>query len=154
MAKPILIFILFFMSLFPFSSCIFENNLYKTGSRTVFSCSIFINPFSHGERRCAGNSLTPSSACIAEGHFITREINHGDEAILEMVIRVWLSDICQVLDLMGTKMIFYPWVALVSDPNRDGYFFSPADKPTGTRYFTTTIILGCEQVKNVLILLY
>jgi hypothetical protein len=29
----------------------------------------------------------------------------------------------------------------------DEYFFSPAGNPTGTRYFTTAIILGCEQVK-------
>jgi hypothetical protein len=29
----------------------------------------------------------------------------------------------------------------------DGYFFSPAGSPTGTRYFSTAIILGCEQVK-------
>ncbi len=26
-------------------------------------------------------------------------------------------------------------------------FFSPAGNPTGIRYFTTAIILGCEQVK-------
>jgi hypothetical protein len=30
---------------------------------------------------------------------------------------------------------------------RDGYFFPPVDNPTGTRYFTTAIILGYEQVK-------
>jgi hypothetical protein len=30
---------------------------------------------------------------------------------------------------------------------RDGYFFSPVGNPTGIRYFTTDIILGCEQVK-------
>jgi hypothetical protein len=30
---------------------------------------------------------------------------------------------------------------------RDGYFFPPADNPTGTRYFTTALILSCEQVK-------
>jgi hypothetical protein len=30
---------------------------------------------------------------------------------------------------------------------RDGYFFPPAGNSTGTRYFTTAIILGCEQVK-------
>jgi hypothetical protein len=30
---------------------------------------------------------------------------------------------------------------------RDRYFFPPAGNPTGTRYFTTAIILGCEQVK-------
>jgi hypothetical protein len=27
------------------------------------------------------------------------------------------------------------------------YFFSPTGNPTGTRYITTAIILGCEQVK-------
>jgi hypothetical protein len=30
---------------------------------------------------------------------------------------------------------------------RDMYFFSPVGNLTGTRYFTTAIILGCEQVK-------
>jgi hypothetical protein len=64
-----------------------------------------------------------------------------------MAIRV------RVPDLMGTGtgMIFYPRVAPVADLNRDEYgtdiFFSPAGNPTGTRYFTTAIILGCEQVK-------
>jgi hypothetical protein len=29
----------------------------------------------------------------------------------------------------------------------DEYFLSPAGNPTGTQYFTTTIILDCEQVK-------
>jgi hypothetical protein len=33
---------------------------------------------------------------------------------------------------------------------RDGYFFPPADNTTGTRYFTTAIILDCEQVKMCL----
>jgi hypothetical protein len=47
----------------------------------------------------------------------------------------------------GTGTIFYPRVTPVPDPNRDGYFFPPADNPTGTRYFTTAIILGYEQVK-------
>jgi hypothetical protein len=42
---------------------------------------------------------------------------------------------------------FYPRVAPVPDPNRDGYFFPPAGNPTGTRYFTITIILVFEQVK-------
>jgi hypothetical protein len=28
-----------------------------------------------------------------------------------------------------------------------GYFFLPVGNPTGTRYFTTAMILGCEQVK-------
>jgi hypothetical protein len=30
---------------------------------------------------------------------------------------------------------------------RDGYFFPPASNLTGIRYFTTAIILYCEQVK-------
>jgi hypothetical protein len=30
---------------------------------------------------------------------------------------------------------------------RDVYFFSPTGNPTGNRYFTSAIILGCEQVK-------
>jgi hypothetical protein len=47
----------------------------------------------------------------------------------------------------GTETIFYPWVALIPDPNRDRYFFPSTSNPTGTRYFTTIIILGCEQVK-------
>jgi hypothetical protein len=29
----------------------------------------------------------------------------------------------------------------------NGYFFPPAGNPTGIRYFTTAIILCCEQVK-------
>jgi hypothetical protein len=30
---------------------------------------------------------------------------------------------------------------------RNGYFFPPADNPTGIRYFTTVIIIGCEHIK-------
>jgi hypothetical protein len=29
----------------------------------------------------------------------------------------------------------------------DGYFFSPVGSPMSTRYFTTAMILDCEQVK-------
>jgi hypothetical protein len=69
-----------------------------------------------------------------------------------MAFRVWVPDTCRVPDLTGTDMgmIFYPWVAPILDPNRDGYgtgIFSPTGNPTGTRYITTAIILGCEQVK-------
>jgi hypothetical protein len=70
-----------------------------------------------------------------------------------MAIRVQVPDTRRVPDPMGTETgtIFYPWVAPVPDPNRDRYvtgiFFPPASNPTGTRYFTTAIILGCEQVK-------
>jgi hypothetical protein len=58
-----------------------------------------------------------------------------------------VSDIRDDNSGTGTGMIFYLRVAPVPDSNRDGYFFSPAGNPTGTRYFTTTIILDCEQVK-------
>jgi hypothetical protein len=50
---------------------------------------------------------------------------------LGMLIQVWISDTRRVLVLMGTdiEMIFYPWVAPISDLNRDGYgtgiFFHP-----------------------------
>jgi hypothetical protein len=50
---------------------------------------------------------------------------------------------------MDIGTIFYPRVVPVSDLNRDGYFFSSTDN-LGTRYFTTTITLGCEQVKMYL----
>jgi hypothetical protein len=71
---------------------------------------------------------------------------------LGTVIRVWLPDICRVPDSTGTGMrtIFYPLVTPVPDPNRDGYetgiFFPSVDTKMGTRYFTTAIILCCEQV--------
>jgi hypothetical protein len=63
-----------------------------------------------------------------------------------MAIRIWVPDTRRVPDPMGTGtgMIFYPWVAPVPDPNQDEYFFPPVGNPTGTRYFTTAIILGCE----------
>jgi hypothetical protein len=69
-------------------------------------------------------------------------------ALLGMTIWVQVSDTRWVLDSTGTgtRIIFYLWVTLVSDPNLDGYFFHP----TGTRYFTTVIILDCEQVKMCL----
>jgi hypothetical protein len=78
------------------------------------------------------------------------------DLVLGMAIRVRVSDTCRVSDLTGTDMgtIFYPQVAPVPDLNRDGYgtgiFFPPVVNPTGTRYFTTAIILCCEQVKMCL----
>jgi hypothetical protein len=50
-------------------------------------------------------------------------------------------------DRYGYGDDFYPRVAPVPDPNRGGYFFPPVGNPTGTQYFTTAIILRCEQVK-------
>jgi hypothetical protein len=68
-----------------------------------------------------------------------------------MAIRVRVPDTRRVPDPTGTGTgtIFYPRVAPVPESRRvqDGYFFPPVDNPTGTRYFTTTIILGCGQVK-------
>jgi hypothetical protein len=46
-----------------------------------------------------------------------------------MAIQVWVPNTRWVSDPMGTGTIFYPWVALVPDPNRDEYetsiFFHP-----------------------------
>jgi hypothetical protein len=70
-----------------------------------------------------------------------------------MTIQLPVPNPHRVPDLMSmcTEMIFYLRVPPVLDLNRDGYrtgiFFPPADNPTGTRYFTTAIILNCEQVK-------
>jgi hypothetical protein len=77
------------------------------------------------------------------------KINTKHVAIHRDGIRVWVPDIRRVPNPTGTGTgtIFYPWVALIPDPNRDGYFFPPAGNPTGTRYIPTAIILGCEQVK-------
>jgi hypothetical protein len=64
---------------------------------------------------------------------------------LGIVIQVRVSNIYYVPDpiVMGMRIIFYSWVTLVSNLNRDGYgtdiFFL-----TGNRYFTTVIILYCE----------
>jgi hypothetical protein len=38
---------------------------------------------------------------------------------------------------LGTGTIFYPWVALVPDPNRDEYFFHPRV----TRWVPDTLLL-------------
>jgi hypothetical protein len=72
-----------------------------------------------------------------------------DRFLLGMTIQVRVPNTRWVSDPTGTNTgtIFYLWVAPVPDPNRDGYFFLPVGNPTGTRYFTTAIILGCEQVK-------
>jgi hypothetical protein len=50
-------------------------------------------------------------------------------------------------DLMGTggDFLSVDGTRIRSELRR--VFFPPADNPTGTRYFTTAIILGCEQVK-------
>jgi hypothetical protein len=50
---------------------------------------------------------------------------------------------------LGVDMwtIFYSWMILVFDLNRDGtgwIFFPLVNNLTSTRYFTTPIILGCE----------
>jgi hypothetical protein len=72
-----------------------------------------------------------------------------------MIIQVWVSGIRWLLDLMGldTGTIFYLWVTTIPDLNRDRYgwvFFLPMGNLIGTRYFTTVMILGCEQVKMCL----
>jgi hypothetical protein len=66
-----------------------------------------------------------------------------------MAIRIQVFDTRRVSDPTGTGTgtIFYLQVTHVPDLNQDGYFFPPADNPTGTRYFTTAIILDYEQVK-------
>jgi hypothetical protein len=70
-----------------------------------------------------------------------------------MVIWIRLLDTRRIPDLTGTgmRMIFLPVGDTRNRPElrqvRDIYFFSPAGNPMGIRYFTTVIIIGCEQVK-------
>jgi hypothetical protein len=63
-----------------------------------------------------------------------------------MVIQVRVSIIRRVSDLIdtGTEMIFYLWSGIRTRLELGRIFFSPAGNPTGTRYFITGIILGCE----------
>jgi hypothetical protein len=65
-----------------------------------------------------------------------------------MTIQVWVPDTRRVSDLTGTGIgtIFYPW-AIQTEMGTGRVFFPPANNPMGTRYFTTVIILDCEQVK-------
>jgi hypothetical protein len=77
---------------------------------------------------------------------------HGEEPC----IWVRVSDTCWVSDLMdmGIGMIFLSMGDIRTRPEsrrvRDGYFFSLAGNPMGTRYFIIAIILCCEQVKMCL----
>jgi hypothetical protein len=64
-----------------------------------------------------------------------------------MAIWARVPDIYRVLDLMGIRIIFYLWVA----PESRLTFFSPVGNPITTRYFTTIIILDCEQLKMCLV---
>jgi hypothetical protein len=69
-----------------------------------------------------------------------------------MAIRVQIPDTCGYLTRRygyGDNFLPVGDTRTRTEPRwiRDGYFFSPTGNPTGTRYFTTAIILGCEQVK-------
>jgi hypothetical protein len=69
-----------------------------------------------------------------------------------MAIRVQIPDTHRVPDPTGTGMgtIFtrgwHPYPTHI-ETGTGRIFFLPTGNPTGTRYFTTTIILDCEQVK-------
>jgi hypothetical protein len=55
------------------------------------------------------------------------------------------------LDGAGYRDNFLPMDGICIRPESrrvyDGYFFSPVGNPTSIRYFTTAMILDCEQVK-------
>jgi hypothetical protein len=57
-----------------------------------------------------------------------------------MVIWVRVPDTCLLLDSMGTGMIFYPRVAPVPDPNRDGYGMSIFSHPRVTRWIPDNLV--------------
>jgi hypothetical protein len=60
-----------------------------------------------------------------------------------MAFRVWVSDTRWVPDLTDTDMgmIFYPWVAPILDPNRDGYGVGIFFHPQVTRRVPDTLLL-------------
>jgi hypothetical protein len=51
-----------------------------------------------------------------------------------MAIRVWVPD------PTGMEMIFYPWVAPIPDPNRDGYGTGIFSHPWVTRRVPDTLL--------------
>jgi hypothetical protein len=59
-----------------------------------------------------------------------------------MAIRVRVPDTCRVPDPTGTGTgtIFYPWVAPVPDPNRDGYEMGIFSHPWVTRRVLDTLL--------------
>jgi hypothetical protein len=56
--------------------------------------------------------------------------------LLGMAIRVWVPDPM----VTGTRIIFYLWVALVSDPNQDGYGMGIFFHPRVTRRVPDTLL--------------
>jgi hypothetical protein len=59
-----------------------------------------------------------------------------------MAIRVWIPDTRRVPDPIGTGMgmVFYPWVAPVPEPNRDGYRTGIFFHPRVTRWVPDTLL--------------
>jgi hypothetical protein len=60
-----------------------------------------------------------------------------------MTIQVRVPDTRRVSDPTGTDTgtIFYPWVASVPDPNRDGYEMGIFFHPRVTRWVPDTLLL-------------
>jgi hypothetical protein len=85
--------------------------------------------------------------------FISVRLKNGKVKTLGMAIQVRVPDTRRISDLTGYRYVddFLPTGDTRTQPKlrrvRDGYFFLPVGNPTGTQYFTITIILRCEQVK-------
>jgi hypothetical protein len=111
--------------------------------------------------------LLPSFACS----MILRAFLDGGSAQIHLLYFWWCNTIRSLIDRDGNSVMgirypsgiwsdgyryrdnFLPTGGTRTRPEsrriRDMYFFPPAGNPTGTGYFTTAIILGCEQVKCV-----
>jgi hypothetical protein len=94
---------------------------------------------SSGGELCSGRSERPAWARPWQWCLDEREENGNS---------VRVSDICQISDPMGivTSTIFYS-SGIGTHFELRRIFFPPMGNPMGTRYFTTVIILDCEQMK-------
>jgi hypothetical protein len=72
-----------------------------------------------GRPSCSPLSRQAASVGSRPAATATAGTRHRGPSPVGMTIRVWISDTRRVPDLMGTGMgmVFYPWVAPVSDPN-------------------------------------
>jgi hypothetical protein len=87
------------------------------------------------------DSETPETATESKEE-VRQRIKEREEQELGMVIWVWVPDNCRILDLMDmdTGIIFYPWVSLVSDPNRDEYGTDIFSHPRVTRWIPDNLL--------------
>jgi hypothetical protein len=84
----------------------------------------------------AGSAITQKALLPLAGVAMTRDDNSGTGTRSDGYM--YGNDFLPMGDISTWPELRRVW---------DEYFFLPVGNPMGTRYFTTAIILGCEQVK-------